>query len=157
MFLEEFEKKLEAAKRASTAHLLIKCGRLVNEHALGTLPSLEGGHQPRAAHMALFPHIDLERGARVTELAGKLGITKQAVGQLVDDLEEFGIVERVPDPGDGRAKLVCFTTQGKSAMLGGLAHLRSVDRVLGRALGRDALRTLHEALLVLNDHFSESG
>jgi DNA-binding MarR family transcriptional regulator len=45
-------------------------------------------------------------GSRLTELATQAGITKQSAGFLVDQLERGGYVERVPDPADGRARLV---------------------------------------------------
>ena len=147
-----FEDDLDEAKRASTAHLLLRCARLVNEHAIGTLPIDPDTERPRAAHLALFPHIELDGGTRVTELATKLAITKQAVGQLVDDLEAMGMVERKPDPDDGRAKRVCFTDHGKASMLHGLAHLGEVDKQLEEILGPRKMAGLRRALLVLYDH-----
>ncbi|MCA9591617.1 MAG: winged helix DNA-binding protein, partial [Myxococcales bacterium] len=114
--MRDFGRKLEAAKRASTAQLLFKCARLLNERAIATLPVADET-RPRAAHMALFPHVDLEHGTRLTTLADKLGVSKQAVAQLVDDLEAMGVMARVPDPDDGRAKRVVFTDKGRAAML----------------------------------------
>jgi Winged helix DNA-binding domain len=38
------------------------------------------------------------------------------MAELVDDLERLGIIERRPDPSDGRAKLVCLTASGLEAM-----------------------------------------
>lgn len=149
--VKKFAEKLERAKRESTAHLLFKCARLLNDVAVATLPTGMAGDL-RAAHLALFPHIELEGGTRVTELAAKLGISKQAVGQLVDDLEAFGAVERLPDRKDGRAKRVCFTSKGRASMLQGLAHLKSLEPGLRRALGRDTMKNLHHVLLILHDH-----
>lgn len=146
----DFRTRLETAKRTSTAHLLIRCARLVNEYALASLPARDGP-RPRAAHMALFPHVALEGGTRVTELATKIGITKQAVGQLVDDMEALGIMTRIADPDDGRAKRVCFTEAGKASMLDGLAHLAQVDDVLRDRVGTTTMDTLHRALLELVD------
>ncbi|MBO6936513.1 MAG: MarR family transcriptional regulator [Deltaproteobacteria bacterium] len=146
-----FPEALETAKRASTAQLLFKCARLLNEHALATIPTPEGTARPRPAHMALFPHIALE-GTRPSELAKKLGISKQAVGQLVGELEAMGVVERQPDPDDGRAKRVVFTEQGLQGILEGLAHLRRVEAELAEAIGEDTMASLREALLVLHDH-----
>jgi len=153
--MTDFARKLDAAKRSSTAHLLFKCARVLNERAIASLP-MSGGKRPRAAHLALFPHIELGKGTRVTELASKLGITKQAVGQLVDDLEGFGMVERTPDPDDGRAKRVCFTEHGESAMLDGLRHLKQVERELSRALGKETVAALHGALTKLHDHLDST-
>ena len=48
-----------------------------------------------------------EGGSRVTELAEAAQVTKQTAGFLVNQLEKGGYVERVPDPSDARARLVC--------------------------------------------------
>lgn len=156
---DAFARRLETAKRASTSHLLIKCARLVNERAVASLPGPMGqdavGERPRTSHLALMPHIELDGGTRVTDLAAKIGITKQAVGQLVDDMERFGIVERMPDPDDGRAKRVCFTGRGRESMLQGLDHLRRVDKELTRVLGREPMAELRRALLTLHDHYQD--
>ena len=51
-------------------------------------------------------------GSRLTDLAEQAGITKQSAGFLVDQLERAGYVERVPDPADGRARLVRVAERG---------------------------------------------
>ena len=150
-------KKLEAAKRASTLHLLFKCSRLLNDWAISTLPASRSRVKPRAAHLSLFPHIDLEIGTRVSDLAELLGITRQAVGQLVDDLELMGAVERLPDPDDGRAKRVVFTVQGKESIFEGLRHLKSLEPELAKILGERRLKSFHEALSIVHDHFVGPG
>lgn len=145
-----FERKLAAAKRASTLHLLFQVARLQNERALNMVPEAPGPRS-RAAHLSLLPHIDLGEGTRVTDLAEKLGITKQAVGQLVDDLEEMGAVARVPDPEDGRAKRVVFTENGRESMLRGLKHLIAMEPRIRQVLGPRLLKSFREALLLLLD------
>lgn len=149
-----FPETLEVAKRASTAQLLFKCARLVNERALATLPVEPGQVRPRPAHVALFPHIALE-GTRSSELARRLGVSKQAVGQLVAELEAMGVVERRPDPDDGRAKRVCFTDRGMRSLLNGLDHLRGVEEELAAAVGAETMASLHDALVKLHDHLDE--
>jgi|SRR5437868_1755705 len=62
-------------------------------------------------------------GATSSELAEKLGVTKQAAGQIVDDLEKRGYVERGQHPDGGRRKLVVLT--GKA-----LEHLAVAGRIL---------------------------
>lgn len=146
------KKKLEAAKRASTLHLLFKCSRLLNDWAIESLPPTGTKVKPRAAHLSLFPHIDFDVGTRVSDLADSLGITRQAVGQLVDDLEEMGAVARVQDPNDGRAKRVVFTAAGKTSILRGLEHLKSLEPQLARILGREHLKSFRANLLLLHDH-----
>lgn len=136
-------------------HLLLKVARLVNEEAIATLPpTLTSGFRPRPAHMALFPHIDL-LGTRQSILAERVGITKQAVGQLVDDLEAGGVLARVADPDDRRAKRVVFTDKGRQGMLAGIEHLRNIERKLTKAVGRATVVELRSALLTLHDHLAE--
>lgn len=67
------------------------------------------GLQP--SHQVVFASLGRD-GARLTELAARAAMTKQAMGQLVDDLERLGYVERIPDPIDGRAKIVRLTDAG---------------------------------------------
>ena len=137
----------EAAKRASVGQLLMKCGRLLNELGVEQLRAEMGFDGLRAAHTNLFPHIDME-GTRLTELAKRVGISKQAVGQLVDELEETGALERVPDPRDGRAKLIRFGQKGSEPMLmRGLAVLRALEDDMEAEIGASRMKQLHRALL----------
>ena len=66
-----FREALESEKRASVAQLLFKCARLVNERALERVRERRG-IAIRAAHTTLFPHIDVTRGSRLTDLAQAL-------------------------------------------------------------------------------------
>ena len=59
----------------------------------------------------MFGNIDPE-GSRLTELAERARMTKQSVGEVATDLEQRGYVERVPDPADGRAKIIRLTERG---------------------------------------------
>src|SRR5438045_2852538 len=68
----------------------------------------------RPTHGCVFRFVR-DDGMRLTELAGLAGMTKQSVGELVDGLVDLGYVERVPDPADGRAKLIRLTSRGAEA------------------------------------------
>jgi DNA-binding MarR family transcriptional regulator len=139
---------LEATKRASVGHLLFRCARLLNERALVAMRA-STGKPIRAAHTSLFPHIDLE-GTRLTEIARRMGISKQAVGQLVAELEEMGGVERVPDPEDGRAKLVRFTrSRCRSSLFEGFALLAEVEADIEAELGTRTMNDLRRSLAKL--------
>lgn len=65
------------------------------------------------AQARLMARLDRECGSRLTDLAEQADVTKQTAGALVDQLERGGYVTRVPDPSDGRARLVTLTTIGK--------------------------------------------
>ena len=68
----------------------------------------------RHAHGCVFRWVEPD-GTRLTELAELAGHSKQAVGEFVCDLEAMGYVERVPDPLDGRAKIIRLTERGAEA------------------------------------------
>ena len=145
------DRDFEAAKRASVGQLLMKCGRLLNERGVEHLRQEMGFDTLRSAHTNLFPHIDLE-GTRLTELARRVGISKQAVGQLVDELEEMGVVERGPDPDDGRAKLIRFCSDGgEPVLMRGLAVLKEIESDMKGAIGASQMKQLHRALLAVED------
>lgn len=139
-----FAEDLEQKKAESTVQLLFKAARLLNERAIEQVR--ERTKQPvRVAHTSLLPHVDLE-GTRLTDLAKRLGVTKQAAGQLVDELVELGLLERVPDPADARAKLVRFSKRGRASLFEGIALLREMERDLRDLVGEAAFETLHAAL-----------
>lgn len=141
----EFEEK----KRQSVAQLLFKCARIVNERAIERVNQEAGPSPPlRASHTALFPHLTSE-GVRGADLAKKLGVTKQAISQLVAELEYWGVVEQVEDPKDGRAKLIRFTPKGEQGLLHGLAVLGALETELGDKMGKRRMQELHTALLAL--------
>lgn len=130
----------------STFELLFRAARLVNERAIARVQ--EAGGTVRMAHTALFPHITTE-GVRLTSIAERLGVTKQAIGPLVDDLERDGLVERIADPEDGRAKRIRWTRDGQRALLRGLGVLGDLERELSRELGSRRLAQLADTLEVL--------
>lgn len=76
-----------------------------------TLSNLAARAQINAAHIHITRHLPL-RGARLTELAERAGMSKQAMGDLVDQCEAWGLVTREADPHDARARQVCFTATG---------------------------------------------
>lgn len=75
------------------------------------LSNLAARAQISAAHIHITRHLAL-RGTRLTELAERAGMSKQAMGDLVDQCEAWGLVTREPDPRDARARLVQFTPTG---------------------------------------------
>ena len=77
------------------------------------LANLAARGQLTASHVHITRHLDLA-GSRLTELAARAGVSKQAMGKLVDQCEAWGLVQRQPDLRDARACLVMFTPTGLS-------------------------------------------
>ncbi len=147
MGADDYDDELETAKARSTVQLLFKAARLLDERAVALVRD-RTNRPVRTAHTALLPHIDLE-GTRLTDLASRLGVTKQAAGQLVDELVEMGMLERAPDPADARAKLVRFTRRGKAGILDGLAVLKEIEGGIEQLVGTSRMRMLRDVLTAI--------
>jgi DNA-binding MarR family transcriptional regulator len=80
-----------------------------------------------ARHYPVFEHIN-PTGTRLTTLAHRAGITHQAMAQLVSELEQRDIVERIPDPTDGRARLVRLTGEGRTRVKVALRHIAAIEK-----------------------------
>ena len=92
-------------------------------------------------------------GSRLTDLAQQAGLAKPTVLAAVDDLERLGYAERIPDPLDGRAKLVRLTPRGAAAAAEGARIIASIEADWAGRLGprrsqalRAALEDLHEVV-----------
>jgi DNA-binding MarR family transcriptional regulator len=103
----------------------------------------------RPKHGAVFGNIDLE-GTRATTLAERAGMGKAAMGELVDELERLGYVERRPDPADRRAKLVVPTPRALEVTR--LVHdfNRKLEARYRRLLGKEAYATLRASLAAIS-------
>ena len=75
------------------------------------LSNLAARDQVGAAHVHITRHL-APQGSRLTELALAAGMTKQAMGHLVDQCEAWDLVRREPDPLDARARRIVFTATG---------------------------------------------
>jgi DNA-binding MarR family transcriptional regulator len=62
----------------------------------------------RPVHDGVLAYLDRD-GTRASVLAARARLSRQAITQLVDELEELGVVVRRPDPDDGRAKIIQYT------------------------------------------------
>jgi DNA-binding MarR family transcriptional regulator len=99
----------------------------------------------RSAHAPVFMAIDPE-GTRITELALRTRMTKQAVGELVRYLADRGYLTVGPDPDDGRARRVSLTAAGWRAIDTGEQVIGDFDRWLADAIGADVVGQLRDAL-----------
>jgi DNA-binding MarR family transcriptional regulator len=80
-----------------------------------------------------------------------MGISKQAVSQLVDTLVTSGYVARHPAPDDRRRTLLHLTPRGRSAARVIDDTVASLEAEMEAVIGREQLRALHEALLRLDE------
>ena len=125
--------------------LLFECARLLDEIAQAEVNREAGARVLTPALVRLLPHLTVD-GVRPTELARRIDVTKQAVGQALADLAARGFVEQVPDPADGRGRLVRLTRAGVAAFEDGRGVLSFYERALSSRLGRARVETLRTTL-----------
>jgi DNA-binding MarR family transcriptional regulator len=144
---EAIDRSLAIFGRCNIGVLLQQLSRDFERRARGTLR--ERGHtRLQPSHQVVFASLG-RTGTRLTELSQRAGMTKQAMGQIVDDLEQLGYVEREPDPADGRAKIVRFTAAGLDFVCDAAEALDEIWREYSSVLGERELYALQSTLLKL--------
>jgi DNA-binding MarR family transcriptional regulator len=98
----------------------------------------------REGHGCVFGFIDLEDGSRLTDLSERSGLTKQAVGEAVAELERKGYLKRVPDPLDGRAKIIQVTQRGRDAALTGRRLFAEIEAEWAERYGEERVAGLRD-------------
>jgi DNA-binding MarR family transcriptional regulator len=124
----------------SLTHLMLS--RQVSEGVART------GHPVKASHSAVFGQMTGD-GSRLSDLARGANMTPQAMGELVDELEGLGYVQRRRDPTDRRAKLITLTESGRQCVAAGTDTIGDIERRITDALGVRGHRQLRTMLLTL--------
>ena len=107
---------------------------------------VQAGHaQTRQPHINLTRHLDRD-GTRITVLARRANMTNAAMTELIDQCETLGLVVRVADPLDRRARIVHFTASGEDWLAAFARALRKAERELVDELGEAAASMLFGAL-----------
>ena len=103
------------------------------------------GHDISPAQARIFGRLDRD-GSRLTDLARAAQVSKQAAGFLVNELERDGYLERVPDPEDGRARLIRVTPKGRDVIAVAMVETQRIEAEWEARLGADRFRELRRAL-----------
>jgi DNA-binding MarR family transcriptional regulator len=118
------------------------------ERRLFELYRQHGEVELRPKHGAVIANID-RGGTRPSVLAARAGITRPAMGELVDELEQLGYVERIADPADRRAKLIKPTAKTLTRQKLARQVNAEIESAYRQRLGDTAYRTLRRALAEL--------
>jgi DNA-binding MarR family transcriptional regulator len=141
------------ARVVTLISLLRRTAHLMVEEITTRLEAAGFPDSPPSFH-PIFENLDPE-GTRLTTLAQRTGLTHQSVGEVVAVLEQRGYVERVPDPADGRAKLVRLTDSGRDLVRAAIATIDGIERQWSQrwrahGLAGDLRRPLQGALADLD-------
>lgn len=141
------ESQLTVVPSANVGRLLLEAFGLFRERIVASIE--EAGHEDiRPADTKVFRSLDPD-GTRITDLAERAGVTKQAMSQLVQNLEDRGYVTRRPDPEDGRSKRVCLTEAGRDVIRAARAGRRRLEETWSGHLGEEDLSSLRGLLVRL--------
>ena len=135
---------LDHYRKTNIGQALMEVARDFQKGALEEY-SRAGHRKLQSSHQAILTYLSLD-GTRLTELAARASMTKQAMGQLVDEVERLGYVERIPDPSDGRAKIVRFTRKGRMLIKEGTGIGEEIQRKYASLIGENKLLRLRDLL-----------
>lgn len=129
------------AWRASNAgRILTNALRRFEERVLAVME--ESGHGgTRRSHVNLTRHLALA-GTRITELARRAAMTNAAMTELIDQCEGLGLVERIDDPTDKRARVVRFTPVGVKWLDAFGRAVNIAEAEMAREIGDDTMSML---------------
>jgi DNA-binding MarR family transcriptional regulator len=108
----------------------------------------------KPAHNHLFGILGLD-GDRSANLAARAGITRQAMGEVIRDLVDLGILEMVPDPQDKRAKIVRYTDEGRAFASAGYRHLADLEDRFAEEFGVEGYEAVRAAMQRITEILAE--
>lgn len=105
------------------------------------------GYKPRTRTQTMIL-IHISNGVtRAAELARALGVSRQAIQQQINDLEEEDLVTQIPDPTDKRANRIVFSERGAALINQAMDTLRGAEQALAMRIGYENITQLRKALM----------
>jgi len=147
--------KIRERREQMLLRMVFRLFRVMNDETVRRVQ--EEGYPLQASYPRLLAYVDTERGSRVNVLARKVGVTRQAASQLLDEIEERGCIERRPDPEDGRAVRVHFTPKGRRMLASGMQAMLAIEDEYAAIIGRAELKQLKNSLSRLLEHIDPEG
>jgi len=115
------------------------------DRALRARLAARGWPEMTPAQSLVFASIDLN-GTRPSELARRIGVSRQAVHQTIAELVEVDLLTLTADPVDGRAKLVVVTDAGRRNISAARESLAEIESELRARIGDESVAALRDAL-----------
>lgn len=141
--------QLDNLRQRHFGRLLLRAYRAFSLRALEKL-RIRGYTGLALAHTMLLTNLD-PAGTRITLLAERVGVTRQASGHLVQELEQRGYITRTVDPADRRATIVKLTEEGWRLLQDVVAVKLEIEREYSAILGAQQMQLLREELTKLLD------
>lgn len=100
----------------------------------------------RLSHLSLMRNLDASSGTRSIDLARRAGITKQAMSEIVAYCEKIGLIHRIPDPSDARARIVLFTEAGLKWLEALKQAIKKAESEMTEIIGKEQTAIIKRAL-----------
>lgn len=136
--------------RDDLGFLLAKAAQRWNE-LLAQRFAAAGWADVRPSYGSVLVPLFEEDGLRMGELARRARLSKQAMTELVRRLERDGLVERRPDPSDGRASVILLTERSRAIEPVVAETLAELDRLVRLRLDAGRVEELSASLRALLD------
>ena len=113
----------------------------------GLQNSLRAAGMPSLSRTKSMIMVNISHGiTRPSDLARNIGISRQAIQQTLVEMERNGLLRLVPDPADGRAKIVRFSRRGSGIGKAAFEAMSAVEEELARRLGVRTVDQLKDVL-----------
>lgn len=125
-------------------HVMTALGGLLEEARQLLLRDGEDGLRP--SHFRVIGNVPPDAGITITELAERVGMTKQGIGQFVTQLAHRGYLDTESDRNDRRVRVVRRTARGQAAIHRLTRMLRTLERDWAKRVGAERYRDFREVL-----------
>jgi DNA-binding MarR family transcriptional regulator len=126
--------------------LLAEAKRWFDDALLASMRAA-GEQSVTVGQAAVFAALD-EEGTTVSELARRMGVTRQTVHQAVHGLIGMGLLEQAPDPASARSRLIRATAEGARVHRRAQDTIAVIEDVLAERIGAAAVSVLREVLTI---------
>ncbi len=138
------KKSSKADKLNNLDHLIVRAFYWIDKSLHLTMRERGG---PTISHSQSMIIMAIGDGiTRPSAIADRLGVSRQAIHQSIRELVGLGLVQLMPDPDDGRAKLAKLSPTGAPTHQLAYDILTELEKELGKRIGTDQVKALRKAL-----------
>jgi DNA-binding MarR family transcriptional regulator len=155
---ERFGARTGELREYRNTRLYRSLARILREYNRRLVVSLRerGFEDFSPAFPQILSNLDTE-GTRIGTLAQRAGVSRQAAGKLLVEIERCGYAERQADSRDARATLVRFTPRGRRMLATVIELVEAIEGEFARQLGQDAFEQVRAGLFELAERFDPVG
>ena len=135
---------VRASRESMLLRMLFRATHTMNAEMAGRLRA-RGWESFNPAFTSVLGHLDTE-GTTVTTLSQKTGTTRQAVSQLTQSMERAGLLERAPNPRDGRSVVLRHTDAGRRILLDAIQVMTDIEHEYAELIGAGPAAELKDLL-----------